>query len=767
MQSLALRYALWVVSHPWRVVILWLCVIAAAASGLRTLTINNNYRQFFSADNPELLEFNALENTFVKNDTLNFVVAPENARVFSRETLTLVADLTARAWQIPYVSRVDSLTNFQHTEAQGDELSVRDLVADASDLDDAALARVKAIALAEPLLHGVLVNERAQVTAINVVVQLPRLDEHLEVPQVVSAARALAKEFESANPGLKIYLTGAVMMDNAFAEESRKGIKSLIPISFALMVALVGVLFGHLIGALSTTLVIGLAIIVAMGLGSHLGYPISAATSAAPVVILTVAIANCVHVLEAYLQALHGGAARQEALIESVSHNLKPIFLASVTTVIGFLTFNFSEVPPFRQLGNLVAFGDIASYLLAISLLPAVLMLLPVGPAPRPLVKLTSLAALVEWVIARHRALALGLGLLVFGLILCIPRNTLNDVFVDYFDPSVDFRRATDFMVENLTGVYHFYYTLEAGLEGGINEPEFLRETAAFVTWLRAQPEVKHVASYTDIVQRLNMNMHDDDPAMYRLPEERELAAQYLLLYEMSLPYGLDLNNQINVDKSAVKVSVAMRTLSSKASIEFNDKAEAWVRANARSVTRVEGSGSALMFSRLGMRNIHSMLVGTVVALLLISGVLLFMLRSVKLGILSLIPNLVPLAMGFGLWGLFVGEVGLSLSVVASMALGIIIDDTVHFLVKYQRGRTVQGYSVEDAVRYAFRVNGRAMIVTTISLVAGFLVLTLSNFELNSSMGLLTAVVIGLALLADFFLLAPLLLLIDGRRHVA
>ncbi len=761
----ALRISELIVRHRWAVIIFWILVVAVVGSGLRLLKINNNHRLFFSPDNPQLLAFNALEDTFVKHDTLNFVLAPADGQVFTAQNLAVVAELTERAWQIPYSTRVDSLTNFQHTEAHDDELVVRDLVPDPARLTATDLHEIRRLALSEPLLNGALIREDTRVTAVNVLVQLPRHDEAHEVPEVVAAARALAADFEQRYPGLEIYLTGVVMMDHAFAEAALDDIKTLIPLSFGLMILLVGVLIGGLQGAFGCVLVVGLAIVLAMGIAGFIGYPISAATSAAPVVILTVAVANCVHLLDAYVQGLGRGQARHAALTEAIRSNLAPIFMASLTTVIGFLTFNFSEVPPFRQLGNLVAFGDVASYLLALTLFPAVLAILPARSpfqSPLPIGALTTLA---EFVIAWRRPLVSVIGVLVLALIACIGRNELNDVFVEYFDQSVDFRRATDFTVQNLTGVYHFYYTLDAGEEDGINEPAYQRDAAAFVDWLRAQPEVRHVASYTDVLQRLNKNMHNDDPSMYRLPESRELAAQYLLLYEMSLPYGLDLNNQINVAKSALKVSVGMDTLSSQAAIAFNERAVAWLQTNATHVASGTGSGTALMFSHLGLRNIKSMLTGSVIALVLISAVLLLMLRSFKLGVISLIPNLLPLAAGFGLWGLCVGQVGLSLSVVASMSLGIIIDDTVHFLVKYQRGRREQGLLPEDAVRYAFKVNGRAMLVTSIVLVVGFLTLALSKFELNAGMGLLTAGVIALAVLADLFFLAPLLLMIEGRKH--
>ena len=759
-------YARIIVAHPWRVIALWLGLVLVAAAGLPHLEFNNNHRLFFSPDNPELVAFNRLEQTFSKNDTLNFVVEPADGTVFSAQSLRLIAALTTAAWQVPYVSRVDSLTNFQHTTAAGDDLIVQDLVPDpAADPDAAALARLRAIALAEPLLHGALIQEDARVTAVNAVVQLPRRDEAHEVPAVAAAARQIARDIEARYPGTRIHLTGLVMMDNAFAEASREDLHALLPASFAVMIVLIAVLLGGWRGAAGCVAVIALAIVIAMGLAGYLGYPVSSATSAAPVIILTVAIANCVHILDAYRQALGTGMPRETALVDAVAHNLKPIFFASVTTVIGFLTFNFSEVPPFRQLGNLVAFGDFASYMLAVSLYPAVLAL---QAAPRPdsrEIPVRWLDALATRVITHRRGLVLGSSALLLGLTACIPRNTLNDVFVTYFDESTEFRRATEFTTEHLTGVYHLYYTLDSGQEGGVHNPAFLAKADAFAAWLRAQPEVRHVASYTDILKRLNRNLHGDDPRWHKLPDAADLAAQYHLLYEMSLPYGLDLNNQVDVARQSIKLSVAIETLSSRAAIAFNDRAETWLAQAAPDIAAGKGSGTALMFSALGVRNIGRMLAGSALALVLISGLLVFMLRSPRLGALSLLPNLLPLGAGFGLWALAVGQVGLSLSVVASMSLGIIIDDTVHFLVKYQRARDAFALSPAEALRQTFRANGRAMLVTSLVLVGGFLVLSFSRFELNSGMGLLTALVITFALTVDLLLLSPLLLWLEERRR--
>jgi len=755
-----------VLRFRWAVMALALGVVSVLALGATKLSITNSYRVFFNPDNPDLLAFDSAQRMFSHNDNVMFVVVPANDNVFTRSNLQAIKTVTERAWHLPYASRVDSVTNFQHTEASGDELTVRDLVGKPEALSPDELQKIRSAALSEPVLAGNLVAVDGRAAAVNAFVLLPGKDEHHEIPEVVSAARKLAAQVEHEFPEVKVRLTGVLMMDNAFAEASLHDAQTLVALSFTLMLVMTAVLMGGPVAGIGTALVVGLAIAAAMGVAGYLGYQVSPPMAAAPVIILTVAIANCVHILQSFLERWSAGGEREEAIVYAVSTNLTPIFLASLTTVIGFLTFNFSDVPPFRQLGNIVAFGDIASYLLAVTLLPAVLAVAPLRrPSPRPL-RVNAFKRLCEFVLARRRALLVGMALVIVALLATIPRNRLNDVFLHYFDETIAFRADSDYTIAHLTGLYHVQFTLRASEAGGVSEPAFLRDVQSFTGWLRSQPEVVHVNSFVDTMKRLNRNMHGDDTEYYRLPESRELAAQYLLLYEMSLPYGLDLNNQINVDKSALRINLALRTLSSSQFIDFKKRAERWAQRHTPAIVSADGSGTIMMFSQIGQKNIRSMLTGTVVALVLISFVLLLMLRSVKLGLISLAPNLLPPALGFGLWGIISGEITLSLSVVTSMTLGIIIDDTVHFLVRYQRARKA-GANPEMAVRETYSEVAPAMFFTSIILITGFLVLALSHFELNAGMGLLTAIVIGFALVLDLLLLSPLLLLIEEKSDAS
>jgi hypothetical protein len=539
----------------------------------------------------------------------------------------------------------------------------------------------------------------------------------------------------------------------------------LVPISFGLMLLTLALMIRGVSGTIATMFVILLSILTAMGLGGHIGFPITPPSASAPTIILTVAIANSVHILVSMLHEMRLGREKKDAIVESLRINMQPVFLASFTTALGFLSMNFSDVPPFQHLGNMVSMGVTASFFLAVAFLPAVMTLLPVRVRHRGNDDSHVMARFGEFVVRQRRALIWGMAAVVVILVASVPRNELNDVFVHYFDKSVPFRQDADFMTENLSGLYIIDYSLDSGEPGGISDPAFLREVGAFADWYRAQPETIHVNTLSDTLHRLNKNMHGDDAQWYRLPEARDLAAQYLLLYEMSLPYGLDLNNQINVGKSSTRFTATLQTLSSNQLIALEQRAAEWLKTNAPHIKQADGSGPSVMFAHIGKRNIVSMLGGTTVALVLISLTLIIALRSIKMGLVSMIPNLVPAAMGFGLWGLLVGEVGLGLSVVAGMTLGIVVDDTVHFLSKYTRARREKGLNSEDAVRYAFRSVGMALLTTSVVLVVGFLVLALSSFKLNSGMGLLTAIVIVFALAADFLLLPPLLMKIEEKRH--
>ena len=635
---------------------------------------------------------------------------------------------------------------------------------DSATLGDAKeRSRIRAAALADPRLAGSLLARDGGVSAVIVTLKLPEEDQVVRVPEVAEFAHDLAAEAEERYPGIDLRVVGTVIINHVFTQASVASQKMFLPASLAIMAVVLAVLTRGIVGVAATGLVMVFSVLAAMGLGGWIGLPFTPPTAPAPTIVLMIVVANCVHLLVTLLQRLRAGDPKRAAIVESVRVNLYPVTIASLTTALGFLSMNFSEVPPYRHLGTFVAFGVVASFALSVTFLPALLSLLPLRASASGRGDDPMMAAIADFVVRRRTVLLWGSAAVVLALLAAVPRNELNDVLVHFFDESVEFRRDTDFLDERLSGNTVLEYSVVSPGPDEIANPAFLADLSAFADWYRSQPETRHVRVITDTFRQLNKSMHGDDPGGYRLPASRELASQYLLLYELSLPYGLDLNNRIDVSRSATRMTVTAKTLSSREVLELDARAQAWLEGYAPNIVRAQGSGAALMFSHIGQRNIRAMLLGTTIALVGISILLIAGLRSLRLGLLSLVPNCVPGVMGFGVWGLAKGEVGLALSVVVAMTIGIVVDDTVHFLGKYRRARREHGHSPEDAVRYAFQTAGRAMVTTTVVLVAGFLILLLSDFIPTAEVGLLTAFIIAFALIADFLLLPPLLMAMDRR----
>ncbi|MEO1262959.1 MAG: MMPL family transporter [Bacteroidota bacterium] len=764
--SFTVKWAEWVLKRRWIVLAGTLLIAMMAGMGGQYIGFNTDYRAFFGDDNPQLQAFTALQEKYSKDDNVFIVIAPQDGKVFTPETLTAVEELTKEAWQTPYSTRVDAITNFQHTRAEGDDLYVDDLIEDASEMTPQELAAAKKVAVNEPLLVNRLINEEGTITAVNITVKIPgeKLTENSEATAFV---RNLTDEFEAKHPNLKTYMSGMVLLNNAFQETSQGDMASLIPIMFLVIIFTIWLATRSFSATFSTVVIILFSIMAAMGMAGWLGIKLTPPSAAAPTIIMTLAIADSIHILISLIQNMQKGLAKRAAIVEALRLNFMPVFITSITTVIGFLTLNFSDSPPFHDLGNITAIGMLGAFLFSVTTLPALMSLLPLKVKAKATttgnVGNTLLERFANFVVLNNKRLLWGSAFGIVLVSLLSLRNELNDEFVNYFSENVEFRTDTDFISENLTGIYNVEFSLGAGESGGVNNPEYLAKLDEFETWLYEQPEVIHVNTFSEVASRINKSMHGDDPTYYKVPDNREEAAQYLLLYEMSLPFGLDLNNQVNVDKSETRFTITTTNLSSTNMIAFTDRAEKWLEAKAPAYMFAHGTSASNMFSHLSKRQITSMMSGTAWAILLISLILMFALRSFKYGVLSLIPNLTPVTVGFGVWALTSGMINSGIAIVFGMTLGIIVDDTVHFISKYLRARREQNKSPEEAVRYAFSTVGKALIATSLVLTAGFLVLAQSDFGMNSGMAMVSTIIIIVALVIDFLLLPGLLIALGNR----
>ena len=730
------------------------------SAGAQFLYFDNDYRVFFGKENPQLKAFEQIQQTYTKIDNVNFAVDPISGKANAPEVLAAVEELTEIAWQLPFSIRVDSLSNYQHTEVEGDDLIVRDLYTGAISMSANEQLLVDRVSTTEPSLVGKIHDKQHRATSVNVTIQMPGKSAD-EVAIVAAAARKMANKIE-AKHNVNIRLGGVIFLNNAFLESSMLDMKTLVPAMYLVILIVAYLLLRSIMATFLVLFVIVPSIMVAMGAGGWMGIGLTPPSASAPTIITTLAVADSIHLLVSMFNRMRAGHSQRDSLLYSIRVNGKPIFLTSLTTALGFLSMNFSDSPPFHDLGNITAIGVMAAWIYSIVLLPILISFVPLK-SKATLKKLDDKMGKLGVYVASSYKSVLTVSVFISVIFLSlIPLNEINDDFVKYFDESVQYRKDTDWISRNLTGVNQVQFSLPSGESNGVSDPDFIEKVSNFTTWANKEPVVTHVQSISDTFKRLNRDLNAGDPAFYQVPDTRELAAQYLLLYELSLPYGLDLNNQLDINKSSTQVIVTIDDMTTNELRAWIARAENYL-ADELGFT-LTAVGPTVMFAYISERNIQSMLLGTLVAVFLISGVILIALRDVRLGIISLIPNLLPAALAFGLWGLLVGQVNMAVAVVAGMALGVVVDDSVHFLSKYQIARRELKLSANDAVISAFNGVGTALVVTTLILTAGFAILAQSTFGVNSYMAMLTGIALVIALIADMTLLPALLIALDKDK---
>nr|WP_086940909.1 MMPL family transporter [Thaumasiovibrio occultus] len=747
---------------PWWVIGMLLLLVVGMTAGSQYLTYRGEYQIFFSEENDKLKAFEEIEATFNKADNISIVVAPTTGSVFTAERLSLIRELTKAAVQTPYSNRVDSIANYQHTQALEDDLHIGDLIGPYTSLDAAGIAAIEKVALQEPRLVHSAVSADGDVAVITITVQIKESERTSAEQEIYRFVDELIATYQPNYPDIQFHKAGIIALNMAFNDAAQQDATTIVPAMFLTILIFLALMLRSITGVIATLVIIVSTILATMGAGGWLGMFLSVTTVNVPTLVMTLAVADCVHIFATVKQEMERGRPKHDAIAHSLRLNTRPVLITSVTTALGFLMMNASDSPVLWDLGNLSALGVMVACLLSLTLLPALLTVFPM----RVKVKSAETAAsgwarFADGVIRFQRSILVVMALLTVAGGYLVTQNHVNDNSVGYFAKTSEFRQSADFMEANISGSTTVSVAIKTGEPSGITTPEFLQTLDAFSQWLRQQPHVDHVATLSDTIRNLHMNMHGGDPAYYGLPDDQGLAAQYLLLYEMSLPKGLDLNNEVNVSKSSVRVQVTTQNLGSKELVALEANILQWFSQNAPQL-EVMASSPNLMFAHIGETNMKSMLISLPIALVLISGLMIFALRSLRLGLISLVPNIVPAVMGFGLWALISGEINLGLSVVVSLTLGIVVDDSVHFLSKYQYAKK-QGSTTEKAVRYAFNTVGRALWITTVVLVAGFSMLATSGFRLNADMGQLSAIVIFLALIIDFLLLPAVLLQFDRR----
>ncbi len=754
------RMAHWIIRHKFLLLFGVLVVVAALAAGMSKLQFSADNRGFLGGANQELADLRRLDDAYTSADAILVMVTPPATEAYSVDTLRALRRMTDDMWQIPYVLRVDSPIDHTHSYSLDDDILVEQPLPEDEEITPERAARFQEIVRDAPELRNRLIGPEGVTFGLVASVVLPE-DITAGRHEVAGFRDGLLAQWRADYPEMQFHTTGSIDAGLMLTRAAVDDIKLLVPLAVLAVVILFTLLVGSYkaIGAAVTVSVLGL--LVTFGFAGWLGIQLTAGTAISPLAVMVLISASCVHMVLSWQKAPAGGDNNAD-VAHALTENLGPIVITNVTTALGFLGLNFAQSPPLQEMGNIVAMGLMVGMVATLIIMPVGLLIWPNAPKARGLLANAHLAGLARHVVARHRVWLVVFPIAIAGAAIGISRISYDDNLTRYFDDRYEFRRDADAISAGLTGLDSLVFSFEAPEGQSIFDPAFLQQVDDFATWMETQETVVAVAGLPEILKGLHQSLNGDDPAEYRLANSSNANAQLLMFYELSLPVGQDMNTLMDVDRVLTRLSVTLRSDDSRQTRELATRADAWMMENTPEIA-TRASGITIAFARISKRNNEQMLYGLILVLIMVSAVMMLTLRSPKFGLISLAPNLVPALLAFGLWGWAFGTVNLGSTVVTTMTFGIVVDDTVHFLMHYMRRRRL-GDSPAKAIEGTFNVVGLALVITSAALIAGFVIMAASGFAINQHIGGLTAVVVGFALIADLLFLPSILLVLDRSK---
>ena len=744
-------------------ILISLALFVVLLRGASNLIFNPDMDTFFPQSHPATSLNTLIDETFIPTDNIIIAVNSKNDSIFTKENLSAIEKLTEKSWTVPYSVRVDSLTNYSYIRSVDDDLLVEPFIEDALNLEESFIEERKNLVNQQEVIFGSLISEDKKTSVISIIVDPTQPNKELKVEELIEYIVSFLEEVKSENPNLDIRLLGNPYQEYISPKLIQAEMPVVLPTMLALIFLSVFFMLRSYFAVLATVLVVFMSVSATFGAIGHLGNPLNQMVVTIPILVITLALADCVHLFSIFFQKRAAGLSSKESMIKSLELNLQPLFLTTLTTCIGFLSFNVLDVVPLVDLGNGVAIGIALAFTFTILFIAPLFSFFEINAPKATRQQVNVSRKIAEFSLVNGKTLIWLVPLISLTLISFIPLNELNENPTQmYSDNFTSFGSDTLWLDEKLGVTFPVSFKANSKTSS-IADPEFLKTIENFSLWLEAQEEVNHVTSLAHTMKNLNKSMHGDKPEWKKIPEDQNLASQYLFFYEMSLPMGLDLNSSISQDRSSTKISATLRDMSSQEFLKFNERITTYIEENNLTETISQPAGFRVVFSHLGMVIINSLFFGVLVGLILITTVIGLAFKSKLFAVLSTFPNILPIGVAFGLWAIIDGEVGFMVAVGMGSTLGIIVDFTVHLLSKYDLARKEMNKNPEEAIYFAFESVGFALIIMTFVLSLGFLVLNMLSFLPLHDFARFSTMAFIVALAIDFLLLPNLLVKYDKR----
>lgn len=733
------------------------------AYGSHQTTIDSSYDTILAEDDPYRAEVASVHSDFPPSTSVLFTFLAPDGNIFTLQALQAMQELTDRYTEIDSAVAAGTLLNRRMSAVDADKYDRDYLIPELSAVEASDLSDIRDIALADEDLTKSMLSPQGDM-ALGVVKFRANVDDQEERLKIARSVVELRDSLREKYPDVTIYIIGRILFELDSYNAQIKDARNLAPLVIAVVLLLLWFCLRSIILAITITLVSVGALLMTVGTVGWAQIPFNQISNMGPLVVITIAMADGIHIVSVYLQNLHAGMPKLEAMRDSLRVNIQPITLATVTTGMGFLSLNYCTSPGIYGFGNVVAVGVVWAFLISLTLLPGLILLIPIKKVPKPLGVQGFIRSVTTLVAKRGPLLFWGSLALIVVTLAMLPLNKVDFDRFSFVDKESDFHHAMKALSEKIGNDESLGYSISSGDYYGITEPGFLTEVDRFSTWLEDQEEVSFVRSYTGLLKDMNASEHDDDEAFEVLPTDNLQIIDYLVSYQLVQEIEPHLEPLFNADYSAVRLEIGTSNLSNMELLALSDKIDGWIDDNLNPNFDVLHGDYSILFARLEHSISVQLLQGFTLSFILITLTLIVGLRSVRYGMLSIAANLFPATIVFGFWGLFIGQLSPYILMLFSISIGLVVDDSVHVLSKYIVARKNKE-TPEKAVEYSLDKAGSAITITTASLALGTLVLVFSNTFYYQNVALLLTPIIIVALLLDLLFLPQLLIRYDRWRE--
>jgi predicted RND superfamily exporter protein len=737
-----------------------LCILIAIVLFLAGLPFLKNIQLDFSAKswfrstdkNLKTLEY--FEKTFGNDEVFNLVIESDED-IFNPHFMKQLEELTEKMWKVPEVIRVQSLTNFYWSRADGDEIITEEFLDVEKIKDQKYLDIARTRALNHKVVPNYLVSKNLKsATIFGFIAHNP--DVPPDYTKITLAVEKLTSEY-SKNSKVKFHFLGQPPLSHRFQKVSFDDLNTMAPLLMLLVVIYLVYCFRTFVGVGIPTLIIVFSLVSNCSLIGILGLSINSLTFVLPSVLIAISIADSVHLLASFYEEFSKTGDKIHSCYHSLSKNLWPIFLTSISTMIGFFSLTTSEIKPVSDLGLLAGLGTfqalIFSYLLVIPILKIFSNEKTHENLNSKLLPELSVRNYLSFIKTNRVAIIVISVILIATSSYLAVKNEIDSNPYKYFSEDDKITKSNNYVLSEYGGVGGPEIIIDSGVADGIKSPEFLQKVDQFQDWIESQKDVNKVVSIINIIKEMNQSLKQGDKAHFIIPNKRDLIAQELFLYTMSLPVGEDLNNRMDLEQRRMRMTILWSKQSSSLSLEGVKVYEAKAKELG---LNIKTTGKSILFHRMNSYVVYTFFTSIAMALTLITLILIFIFKDLRLGLLSIIPNFVPVLFGAGLLTILEKPIDIGCAIVASVTLGIAVDDTIHFLSHYNSLKN-KGVEKFEAMVAVFTSTGLALLVTTVILVSCFGLFMFANLMPNINFGILCALVLSIALICDLVLLPAII----------